>query len=268
MSDAPLLGFRTSGWKSWPLDLCLTELRAIGYRAMEFCLEHPDATPRAMTRERCVEVAGTSTELDLQLSSVSYHGKRDHPALKRQATLRMVEVAERLLSAGAPVDVLVVGSALASPQPGLHSERFESVTDLMKEVCSRAADLGLVVAMEPEPDTVVEGARDMDRLLDRVDHPALRVNLDLAHAHLIDGDPVTSIRHFGPRIAHVHIDDVAGGEHCHLMPGQGDLDIPGSLRALTEVGFTGPLVIDLFDIGDDPPGWARAAFGALLGQIK
>lgn len=246
-------GFRTSGWRLWPHALCLRRLQEIGYGAVELCLEHPDVAPRAMTRERCREVAG---ELgDLQVSAVSFHGKREHPSLKAEYTHMLVDVGVRLREAGVPIDVLVVSGGLRD---------FDGLVTLLRAVCPRAADAGFVLAVEPEPGTVVGGSADMLRLIDAVDHPALRVNLDVGHSFLTEPDMVADILRWGPMIAGVHVEGMPAGVHRHLPPGEGDLDLPAAIRALAAVGYTRPLTVDLFDIQDDPPAWSERAYQGLM----
>ena len=261
MSDRRFaLGFRTSGWRRVPLDRCLRTLSDIGYDAVELCLEHPDTAPEEMTAGRCREVARLLTSSGLALSSVSYHGKRDPLALKTQRTARLIDVASGLKDAGVHVDTIVVGSSLPGSSPESARRRFDAVVAILVDACERARGLELRVAMEPEPDTVVAGTHDMDRLLRQGDHPALGVNLDLGHAHLTDGDLVATVHHFASAMAHVHLDDIRGREHRHLVPGDGDLELAAGLGALVEVGYAGALVVDLFDILDDPEGWSRRAF--------
>lgn len=244
--------FRTSGWRLWPHALCLSELRRIGFQAVELCLEHPDVAPRAMRKRRCAEVA---EELgDLQVSALSFHGKREHSWLKAEYTHMLVDIGARLRHAGVQIDVLVICGGLRD-YPGL--------VTLLRDVCPRAQDAGFVLAVEPEPGTVVHGTADMRRLLDDVDHPALRVNLDVGHSFLTEPDVVADIAAWGPLIAGVHVEGMPAGVHRHLVPGEGDLDLPAALRALQRAGYTRPLTIDLFDIQDDPPQWSDRAYRGL-----
>lgn len=256
--------FRTSGWRHVSLDVTLATLADIGFGAVEFCLEHPDAAPRCMTDDRCAELVADMARHGLSFASVSWHGKREHPSMKRDYTLRLIDIAARLCHHGADTDVVVIGSSL----PGATSEeteaRFRFLVDLYGEAARRAGDHGLRLAVEPEPDTVIEGTAEMDRLLDAVDHPALTVNLDLGHAEVTEGDVPGSIRHFASVLAHVHIEGIANRVHDHLVPGDGDLDVPGALRVLDEVGYAGPATIDLFRIQGREAEWSRRAYEGLV----
>lgn len=255
--------FRTSGWRYVSLDLALQVLAEVGYGAVEFCLEHPDAAPRCMDESRCAELVARMEELGLGFASVSWHGKREHPSLKEEYTLRLVEISARLRRHGAGTEVVVVGSSLPGASPEETEARFRFLVDLYRRACERAADHGLLLAVEPEPDTVIEASAEMDRLLDAVDHPALAVNLDLGHAEVSEGDVEAAIDHFADKLVHVHIEDIADRVHRHLVPGAGHIDLPSALRKLSSVGYDGPATIDLFDIRGRETEWSRRALEGL-----
>jgi len=70
--------------------------------------------------------------------------------------------------------------------------------------------------------------------------------LDVGHL-LCTGDlPVAGqIRQLGPRLVHVHLDDIRDGRHEHRMFGEGVLDLPETLGALLEVGYAGMAAVEL-----------------------
>ena len=73
-------------------------------------------------------------------------------------------------------------------------------------------------------------------ILKRIGSPRLKMLFDVYHVQIMDGDVITRIRKHKDYIGHVH---VAG------VPGRGELDekqeinFPGVMRALLEVGYTG-----------------------------
>ncbi|MHC4390159.1 MAG: sugar phosphate isomerase/epimerase family protein, partial [Planctomycetota bacterium] len=46
-------------------------------------------------------------------------------------------------------------------------------------------------------------------------------------------------------LKNVHIEDIRGRVHEHLLFGDGDLDIPAALAALREVGYRGLVNVEL-----------------------
>jgi sugar phosphate isomerase/epimerase len=111
-----------------------------------------------------------------------------------------------------------------------------------------ARERGVRLAFEPEPGMFVERPAGYDDLVGRLgaEGDALGLCLDVGHL-LVTGDvPVADvIRRFASRLVHVHLDDIAGGVHEHRMFGEGDLDLPEVLEALSEVDYTGLAAVEL-----------------------
>jgi L-ribulose-5-phosphate 3-epimerase len=107
---------------------------------------------------------------------------------------------------------------------------------------ARKIQLGLETGQETAP--------ALAALLGRLDHPAVGVNLDPANMILYDkGDPVEAVRVLGPWIRQVHLKDArrtrTPGTWGEEVPvGEGDVDWPGFVSALREVGFAGNFVIE------------------------
>jgi sugar phosphate isomerase/epimerase len=75
---------------------------------------------------------------------------------------------------------------------------------------------------------------------------ALGLTLDVGHLLCTGDTPVPeAIAALGPYLVNVHLDDIRAGVHEHLMFGQGDLDLEGTLSALLEVGYDGVASVEL-----------------------
>lgn len=72
------------------------------------------------------------------------------------------------------------------------------------------------------------------------------VCLDVGHHRRSGSDPVEFIRKHGDRIFEVHLKNIIIDPVKNLaMPGpRGELDIPSIIQALTDIGFTGPCLIE------------------------
>jgi sugar phosphate isomerase/epimerase len=53
------------------------------------------------------------------------------------------------------------------------------------------------------------------------------------------------VRRASGRLVHVHIEDMRRGVHEHLMFGDGELDLPVALAALSEIGYGGLVAVEL-----------------------
>ncbi|MDA1044726.1 MAG: sugar phosphate isomerase/epimerase [Verrucomicrobia bacterium] len=116
----------------------------------------------------------------------------------------------------------------------------------MRSVADAARDKGVTLIME----TGQEGAQDLRRFLDVMDHPALGINFDPANMILYDKDePADAVRILGPWIRHVHIKDAVRtktpGTWGREVPwGDGEVDGAAFLSALKASGFEGALAIE------------------------
>jgi hydroxypyruvate isomerase len=91
-------------------------------------------------------------------------------------------------------------------------------------------------------------AADTMALVAAVDHPALRMNLDLYHAQIGEGNLVDLIRraHGQGLIGEVQVADVPGRRE----PGTGEINYPAIARALTDLGYEGTVALEAWASDD------------------
>jgi len=244
------LGFRTAGYRNMSIEQAIRAIADIGYDGVELCLEHPDLAPEKLTDDRCAELVAVASELGLEIATVSYHGDGDPLELRWARALAAVALAPAL---GA--DILIVNSP--RPGPDAPADLAEEFRYQLSCQLAMADELEVTVALEPEPGLLVDDCRDMLDLIEQMGSPSLAVNLDVGHAWLTEDDLNTAIAEMGGHIAAVHIEDMADKVHKHLVPGDGQMNLPGVVQALRDTGFSGWLTVDLFDIADDPNTAAR-----------
>jgi len=101
----------------------------------------------------------------------------------------------------------------------------------------------------------VNDHRDAWEIVRRADHPHVGLILDSFHtlARKIDVETIRAIP--GDRIAFVQLADAPKidmdllywSRHFRNMPGQGDLDVTGFMRAVAATGYDGPLSLEIFN---------------------
>jgi sugar phosphate isomerase/epimerase len=115
-----------------------------------------------------------------------------------------------------------------------------------RELAQVAAEHGVTLAVEFEPGFIVGSTEELMRLFDAIPSPYLAANLDLGHAFLCDHNPIYSILQLRDKVVHGHIENMKTGVHEHLLPWEGDMQLYAYIAALTRVGFTGGLALDLY----------------------
>ena len=59
-------------------------------------------------------------------------------------------------------------------------------------------------------------------------------------------NPIEAIEGLRGKIWNVHIEDIKGQKHYHLLPGEGDLPISDCIDALHRAEYNGALTVELY----------------------
>jgi len=119
------------------------------------------------------------------------------------------------------------------------------LADALREVGDYAASRGVTGAIETHVGTLCYTSAETLDMIQRVNHPAIRVCLDWAFIAQAGHDTVEScFARLAPYIVHVHAKDFAGrGPDDKLgrqtILGEGDLGWPEVIRKLVEIGYDG-----------------------------
>lgn len=89
-------------------------------------------------------------------------------------------------------------------------------------------------------------AADTIALVSAIDSPALRLNLDLYHAQIGEGNLIELVRSCLDLIGEVQVADVPG--RCE--PGTGEINYPGVARAMRAAGYRGVVAMEAWASGD------------------
>jgi sugar phosphate isomerase/epimerase len=128
-------------------------------------------------------------------------------------------------------------------------------------VCARARAAGVVIGFEPEPGMYVEDMAGFARVRALVGDPALKLTLDVGHAHITEAAGAeATVRAWAAEVVNVHVEGMRRAEHDHLVPWEGDLDVRAVLATLADVGYRGPACFELSRHSHDAARIARRAF--------
>jgi inosose dehydratase len=150
---------------------------------------------------------------------------------------RRIEYAGRM---GATMYGLVGGSRLRYRPPT--DEEYTNLARACEELAIYGADWGVGVAYHPHTGCTIETGDEIDILLDRTEKTLLC--LDASHIALVDEDPVMQFCKYQARLGYVHVKDWAQGKFVELGRGSIGIDFPACFAALTEMGFSGWVVVE------------------------
>lgn len=104
------------------------------------------------------------------------------------------------------------------------------------------------------PGVPLARAKDTLALVEAVAHPNVKMNLDLYHAQIGEGNLVELVRRCGDAIGEIQVADVPG--RCE--PGTGEINYSAVAQALRDMEFTGTVAMEGWASGDSTA--ALAAF--------
>ena len=136
------------------------------------------------------------------------------------------------------IPTMVVHAVFGGNVPPLNDigiERFKRIADY-------AEQKGINVAVENLRETNVHAAH----VLERVDAPRLGFCYDSGHWNCCkDKSPEFDLfARFGKRLMALHLNDNHGGADDHLLPFNGTVDWPATMRAIAQTGYTGPTAME------------------------
>ena len=182
------------------------------------------------------------------------------PARLEDQLDRVAGQADLLAAAGAEVLVLAAGIGRDGYEAGadLDAPSWASLVEGIGRVVDLGSERGLAVAVHPHQGTVIEGPRQVERLLET---SPVSLCVDTGHLMVGGADPVELAAAARDRVAHVHLKDVSAelaeqvrtglmgyrdavAKGMYRPLGSGDVDIEAIVSALEASDYDGWYVLE------------------------
>ncbi|MGB3444465.1 MAG: sugar phosphate isomerase/epimerase [Actinophytocola sp.] len=242
------LGVNTWVWTSPLTDASLAELApriaGWGFDVVELPVENPgDWDPG--------RAASLLSDLGLAASVVLVMGEgRELVAADATTVLSTQDYLRHVVDVAAAVGAPAIsGPAYASVgrtwrmTDEERKTRYAELRDGLAPVAMHAAAAGVRIGVEPLNRYETSLINTVGQALDALDGmpDTVGIALDIYHMNIEETDLAAAVRRAGPRLVHVQVCANDRG-----APGADHLDWPGFLKALADVGYDGPLVIESF----------------------
>jgi sugar phosphate isomerase/epimerase len=270
--------FSTHAFTDRSVHAAVAAIAALGYAGVEILADRPHADPVTLDKtgighlSRLLETSGVFPA-SLNANTVSCYYGRDFWEPLFEPSLANPDPAARRWRRSQVRRCLLLAEALGCPHisvtpgrpvPGIDPRRStDLLTASLRQLAVTAAAAGVRIGLEYEPGLLVGTADDLADLLDLVDSPWVGANLNIGHS-VVAGEklePVLARLH--GRIFHVHLEDIRGRRHYHLIPGEGDIDFAAVLDSLDRHGYGGFLTVELYQHTQAPEDAARRALAYL-----
>jgi len=267
-----LLGYNTNGLAHHDPLQAIELLGNIGYKSVALTLDHGLLNPFS---------DGLNVAIEKMIATLDRFGMRNvietgarfllDPQEKHEPTLLSVDANRRAVRIDFLKRAIDIAHRMGSDCVSLWSgclredmsqeQAMERLVDGLRPVVEHAAEQGVVIGFEPEPGMFIDTMERYEQLLLRLDAQHSKLTLDLGHLHCQGELPISDyIQRWGDRIVNVHIEDMRGRVHEHLMFGEGEMDFPPIIDALEQVGYQGALHVELSRHSHEGPTAARRAF--------
>jgi sugar phosphate isomerase/epimerase len=266
------LAFSTNAYTQVPLPEALRGIKAAGFDAVEILADAPHAYPGS------VDPLDVLRELDrnkLAVSNVnancSFGYWKDappepyfEPSLispnpkhrqdRKELILKTLQFAKDV---GAPNISITSGRLLGGMPPEKAMKQF---AESIKPILDHADRLAINVGIECEPGLYLEYAAELREWIDRLKHPCFGANLDIGHSQVMGESIPEVIELLKDRIWNMHVEDIPGRKHYHLIPGEGTLDWLALRDALNKVAYDRYLTVELYTHTAEPQIAAEKSF--------
>ena len=223
---------------------CVRKFKAAGFDGIEFCFEdyYFHARPDYAEDFFVKHAVDFCAEQGMTIASVGNHLEYVYDDAMYELVKKGVA---KTRDYGA--DIFITASPDHPNHKIFHRDEYwAEYTKRLGVLLDIAAENGVRVAIEPEVNNLIVSTKDFLNLVDYMGRDNLVCNLDVGHAFLTDPDIYDSIRQLGKLIVHSHVEGMPRGEHMHLLPGEGDMDLPAVIKAMQGVGFDGALALDIY----------------------
>jgi L-ribulose-5-phosphate 3-epimerase len=266
-------GYGTNGFAHHRLGDALAVIADLGYAGVALTIDHHHLDPYGPDLAGRIEAVGARLDR-LGLGVVIETGARYllDPWHKHAPTLLDDDPGPRLDFLRRAVRIgAILGAEAISFWSGIRPPALPATVawDRLVRGCGQivaAADSARMrLGFEPEPGMLVQTLDDWFRLRDALGAPeCFGLTLDIGHCRCVEPEPVPDcVRRAGPHLVNVQIDDMRRGVHDHLAFGDGEIDFPAVLRALSTTGYRGLVAVELPRHAHSAPVVARESLAFL-----
>lgn len=251
--ELPVFGIYEKALRPGSFREMFRDAREAGYQAFELSI---DATDRRLGRlewgrEEIREVWQAALEQDIRLLTMCLSGHKRFPlgSSDPETVKTGMKIMEKAICLGRRLGIRVI--QLSGFDVYDQEERTPETRKRYVENIRRAVEMAerecVMLAIEPVEGNLL-AVKDTMQVIRQIDSSFLQIYPDVANINSLGIDPVAELPYGRGHIAAVHMRDSLPGIYDATIPfGTGELDFDGVFRALDEIGYAGPLVVEMWN---------------------
>ena len=269
------LAFSTNAYTLHPIDVALRGIRAAGFDGVEILADEPHCYPGKIDAGMTSRVVKLLQETGLAVSNINCNctfGYWRHappepyfepslispvPRYRKDRTDLILRTLQFANDVGAANISITSGRCLGGMPPDKAAAQF---AESIKPVLDRAEALGVNVGIECEPGLLLEYVAELREWIDRLNHPRFGANLDIGHSVVIGERIDEAVQTLAGRIWNLHVEDLPGRKHYHMIPGEGNFDWGTLKSSLERIGYDRFLTVELYTQTERPQEAAEKSY--------
>ena len=268
------LAFSSNAYLKHSFDEAAERIAGLGYEGLELMADVPHAWPACLLPSSKKAILESLAKHRLSFSNVNafmmnavadprqpywYPSFIDPDPHYRQVR---IDHTRRALSLCAELGAPHITTEPGGPIEGrTRQEAIDLFVEVLKPLAEHAANLGVLLLIEPEPGLLLETTDEYLEVAEKVDSPAIGLNFDIGHANCMSENLPRQIVKMASQTRHYHVEDIAADRvHHHLVPGKGAIDFKEVFQAIHSTNYQGWVTVELYPNVNDPDAAASEAF--------
>ena len=269
------LAFSTNAFTRFPIGDAISMIREAGFAGVEILADVPHAYPERIDGAYVANIRKLLDATGLAVSNINANctfgywkdappepyfepslisPNEKHRGDRARLLMKTIDFARDI---GAKNISITSGRMLGGMPPDRAAEQFAIE---MKPLLDHAERADVNIGIECEPGLMLEWIDELCDWIDRLGSRRLGANLDIGHSQVMGESIPDVVRKLGSRIWNLHVEDIPGRKHYHMIPGEGTLDWTGLRDALREIDYQRFLTVELYTHTADPMTAARKSY--------
>jgi sugar phosphate isomerase/epimerase len=270
------LAFSTNAYTRHSLTDALRGIKAAGFEGVEILADVPHAYPGTIDDEFTRSVRKALDDTGLAVSNINCNCTfgywkdappepyfepsliSPNPKHRQDRTELILRTLDFAKGVGAANVSITSGRCLGGMPPDKAAWQLAAS---LRPILDRADELGVNIGIECEPGLYLEYISELREWIDRLSHPRFGANLDIGHSVVIGESIPVVVEMLRGRIWNLHVEDLPGRKHYHMIPGEGTgVDWAALRDALRDIRYDRFLTVELYTHTERPQEAAEKSF--------